>query len=104
MPEKERFKKVMSSTDILVVAFGAMIGWGWVVSSGRWVQNAGVIGTVIGFILALLLVLTRKNGILKGKAADALQAGHCLRHNLPFIDIRETYIYVQNIRTIVLLF
>ena len=41
--EKNRFKKVMSSTDILVVAFGAMIGWGWVVSSGRWIQNAGVL-------------------------------------------------------------
>ena len=50
MSENNRFKKVMSATDILVVAFGAMIGWGWVVSSGRWIQNAGVIGTVIGFI------------------------------------------------------
>lgn len=51
-----RFKKVMSSTDILVVAFGAMIGWGWVVSSGRWIQNAGVIGTVIGFIIGGIMI------------------------------------------------
>lgn len=51
-----RFKKVMSSTDILVVAFGAMIGWGWVVSSGRWIQNAGVIGTVLGFIIGGLMI------------------------------------------------
>lgn len=51
-----RFKKVMSATDILVVAFGAMIGWGWVVSSGRWIQNTGVIGTVIGFIIGGIMI------------------------------------------------
>lgn len=51
MSKKGRFNKVMSTADILVLAFGAMIGWGWVVSSGRWIQNAGVIGTVIGFII-----------------------------------------------------
>lgn len=56
MPEKHRFKKVMSATDILVVAFGAMIGWGWVVSSGRWIQNAGTIGTVIGFIIGGIMI------------------------------------------------
>ena len=46
----------MSTTDILVVAFGAMIGWGWVVSSGRWIQNAGVIGTLIGFIIGGIMI------------------------------------------------
>lgn len=56
MSEKNRFKKVMSTTDILVVAFGAMIGWGWVVSSGRWIQNAGVIGTVIAFIIGGVMI------------------------------------------------
>lgn len=53
---KNRFNKVMSATDILVVAFGAMIGWGWVVSSGRWIQNAGIIGTVIGFVIGGLMI------------------------------------------------
>ena len=52
----KRFKKVMTATDILVVAFGAMIGWGWVVSSGRWIQNAGAIGTVIGFIIGGVMI------------------------------------------------
>lgn len=56
MTEKHRFKKVMTATDILVVAFGAMIGWGWVVSSGRWIQNAGTIGTVIGFIIGGIMI------------------------------------------------
>lgn len=56
MSEKSQFKKVLGAWDILVVAFGAMIGWGWVVSSGKWIQNAGVIGTVIGFIIGGLMI------------------------------------------------
>lgn len=56
MTDNKRFNKVMSVTDILVVAFGAMIGWGWVVSSGKWIQNAGVIGTIIGFIIGGLMI------------------------------------------------
>ena len=51
-----RFKKVMSATDILVIAFGVMIGWGWVVSSGRWIQNAGVFGTAIGFVIGGIMI------------------------------------------------
>lgn len=56
MASNSKFKKVMGTTDILVIAFGAMIGWGWVVSSGRWIQNAGVIGTLFGFIIGGLMI------------------------------------------------
>ena len=34
--KKSEFDKVFSAWDILVIAFGAMIGWGWVVSTGDW--------------------------------------------------------------------
>ena len=47
----QTFNKVMNSFDVLVVAFGAMIGWGWVVSSGQWIQQGGVMGTVLGFLI-----------------------------------------------------
>lgn len=53
---KHKFKKVMSSSDVLMVAFGAMIGWGWVVSSGKWISTAGVIGTLLGFIIGGLMI------------------------------------------------
>ena len=57
MAEKKReFNRVMNLLDVLVTAFGAMIGWGWVVSSGSWIQNAGVIGTVIGFVIGGVLI------------------------------------------------
>lgn len=35
--KKSEFDKVFSAWDILVIAFGAMIGWGWVVSTGDWI-------------------------------------------------------------------
>ena len=54
--EKGNFNKVLNSADILVLAFGAMIGWGWVVSSGGWIQKAGTIGTVIGFIIGGIMI------------------------------------------------
>lgn len=54
--KKSEFNKVFSSWDILVIAFGAMIGWGWVVSSGGWIQSGGVIGAVLGFIIGGIMI------------------------------------------------
>ena len=56
MSGKQNLRKVLGTTDILVVAFGAMIGWGWVVSSGNWIQNAGVVGTLLGFLIGGLMI------------------------------------------------
>ena len=36
--KKSDFDKVFRDWDILVIAFGAMIGWGWVVSTGGWIE------------------------------------------------------------------
>ena len=47
--KKSEFDKVLGAWDILVIAFGAMIGWGWVVSSGSWIQKGGVVGASIAF-------------------------------------------------------
>jgi amino acid transporter len=54
--QKEAFKRVLNTGDVLVVAFGAMIGWGWVVSSGQWIQSGGVLGTVLGFIIGGIMI------------------------------------------------
>lgn len=50
------FKKVLRTRDVLMIAFGAMIGWGWVVSSGQWIQTGGAIGTAIGFIIGGIMI------------------------------------------------
>ena len=54
--KKSEFDKVFSSWDILVIAFGAMIGWGWVVSSGDWISSGGVLGAVLGFLIGGIMV------------------------------------------------
>ena len=51
--KKSEFDKVFSAWDILVIAFGAMIGWGWVVSTGDWIGRGGVLGAVIGFAIGV---------------------------------------------------
>ena len=51
-----KFNPVLRSGDVLVVAFGAMIGWGWVVSSGQWIQEGGIIGTILGFLIGGIMI------------------------------------------------
>ena len=51
-----RFKKVLNPLDIIVTAFGAMIGWGWVVSTGNWLNKSGVLGTVLGFVIGGIMI------------------------------------------------
>ena len=54
--KKSEFDKVFSAWDILVIAFGAMIGWGWVVSTGDQIGRGGVLGAVIGFAIGGIMV------------------------------------------------
>ena len=54
--KKSEFDKVFSAWDILVIAFGAMIGWGWVVSSGGWIQKGGVMGAALGFAIGGIMI------------------------------------------------
>lgn len=56
MGEEKQFKKVLNAKDVLVTAFGAMIGWGWVVSTGGWIQSAGTMGTVLGFVIGGIMI------------------------------------------------
>ena len=56
MENRREFNKVLNPLDVLVTAFGAMIGWGWVVSTGSWLSRAGVFGTVLGFIIGGIMI------------------------------------------------
>ena len=51
-----KFERVLNRWDIIVLALGAMIGWGWVVSSGSWIESGGVAGAAIGFACGGLMV------------------------------------------------
>lgn len=54
--KKSDFEKVFSAWDILVIAFGAMIGWGWVVSSGGWIEAGGVVGAALAFAIGGVMI------------------------------------------------
>lgn len=53
----DNFVRVLSRKDVLALAFGAMIGWGWVVMAGSWVSTAGSMGAMLAFVLGGLLVV-----------------------------------------------
>ncbi|MEZ2457316.1 APC family permease [Salinicoccus roseus] len=52
----KEFTKSFSMVDVLFMATGAMLGWGWVVLSGDWVSHAGFLGTALAFALGGILV------------------------------------------------
>ncbi len=54
--EEKELKKVLSKVDVLFLAIGAMLGWGWVVLSGNWIIQAGSIGALIAFVIGGVLV------------------------------------------------
>lgn len=51
------FERVLSRKDVLALAFGAMIGWGWVVLAGSWIQKAGALGATLAFLFGGIMVL-----------------------------------------------
>ncbi|MCF6410049.1 APC family permease [Pseudalkalibacillus salsuginis] len=57
MDGKNSMKRVLSKVDVLVLAIGAMLGWGWVVLSGTWITSAGSMGAVLAFAIGGLLVI-----------------------------------------------
>lgn len=55
--EEHKFSKSFSLIDLLFMATGAMLGWGWVVLSGDWVSQAGFGGTAIAFSIGGILII-----------------------------------------------
>ncbi|MEM4489016.1 MAG: APC family permease [Desulfurococcaceae archaeon] len=50
-------KKALTSIDVFVTGFGALIGWGWIVLWGEFIYRAGVLMTVVGYLIVLALML-----------------------------------------------
>ena len=45
------FERVLKARHVVSLAFGAMIGWSWVMLSGRWVAEAGSVGAMLAFAI-----------------------------------------------------
>ena len=55
--EKVTFDRVLSRKNVFAIAFGAMIGWGWVVMAGQWIRQAGTLGAITAFIAGGIMVM-----------------------------------------------
>jgi APA family basic amino acid/polyamine antiporter len=55
--KRPQLKKGIGKAGLFSLAFGAMIGVGWVTAMGTWLSNAGPLGAVIAFVLGGLLML-----------------------------------------------
>lgn len=67
---KTQFLRVLGRREVLALAFGAMIGWSWVVLSGTWISSAGTLGAIVAFLVggaAILLI-----GLTYAELASAL--------------------------------
>ena len=53
----EKFERVLARKDVLALAFGAMIGWGWVVLAGDWVRSAGSLGASLAFLIGSIVII-----------------------------------------------
>ena len=51
------FVRVLKNQDVLALAFGAMVGWGWVVLAGSWVETAGSWGSMMAFAIGGVVVI-----------------------------------------------
>lgn len=49
-------KSVLGRRDVLALAFGAIIGWGWVVLSGSMIEQAGTLGSILAVLMGAVMV------------------------------------------------
>ncbi|TCO79519.1 APC family permease [Marinisporobacter balticus] len=55
--KRENLEKVYSKGDVLALAFGAMVGWGWVMLAGYWVKEAGWVGAMGAFLIGAVMCI-----------------------------------------------
>ncbi len=56
MHSGSELKRVLGRRDVIALAFGAMIGWSWVLLTGEWTVRAGTLGAVGAFLIGGIAV------------------------------------------------
>jgi|TARA_B100001971_G_C18240490_1_gene570492 amino acid transporter len=51
-----QLRKILGRRDVLAIAFGAMVGWGWVVLAGEMILRAGTLGSILAFGFGAVMV------------------------------------------------
>lgn len=70
--DQRGFKKVLGRIDAIALGFGAMIGFGWVVLTGGWLDDAGTLGAALAMVAggAIMAVV----GLVYGELVAAMPA------------------------------
>ena len=55
--QRHELKRALGMKDVLALAFGTMIGWGWIMLAGQWVADAGVVGAILAFVIGAILCI-----------------------------------------------
>jgi amino acid transporter len=55
--ERQTLKRAMNFWDVLSLGFGSIIGWGWIMLVGDWIQLAGVGGAIVAFLIGTVLCI-----------------------------------------------
>lgn len=55
-PADTGFTRVLGQGDVLAIAFGAMIGFGWIVLTGDFIEGAGSVGAALAFVLGGIVI------------------------------------------------
>jgi amino acid transporter len=55
--EHGRFIRVLGRRDTIALAFGAIIGWSWVLLTGTWIATAGWLGAIAAFVAGGIAML-----------------------------------------------
>ena len=54
---KTNSDKGFRSIDVLALAFGSMIGWGWIALCGRWATQGGMLGAMLAFVTGTIMCI-----------------------------------------------
>ena len=68
--QQTKFLRVLTRREVLALAFGAMVGWSWVVLSADWIKSAGTLGAILAFLAggSIMIVI----GLTYAELASAL--------------------------------
>lgn len=53
----QTLEKSFKQRDVLAMAFGTMIGWGWIMLSGQWAASAGMLGAIGAYAVGAILCI-----------------------------------------------
>lgn len=54
--DTQKFSRILGQGDVLAIAFGAMIGFGWIVLTGGFIEDAGTFGAALAFLIGGVVI------------------------------------------------